>query len=189
MNIGQILQKAGGAFAAPTKTVTFKVVGRDADGRQIISDASAALVFVDEREREAALIESEKFLRTKFPDGVMLSADRLLDSNTYHLLQKALRDSDDARKPFAFTVDDLKSCLQRNHAVKVYADYLRFVDEEFPEEVDSDTFEELAEAAGKKSLSDLLSQFGSSVIRRALPSLAARLSKSQTPTSTDGEPG
>jgi hypothetical protein len=191
MKLGEILRKSGGAFRAPTKPVKFKVIGRDpSSGDQTVADAEAVLVFVDESEREEALIESEKYIRKKFPDGVMLSADRLTDSHTYHLLAKALRDADDPRQPFAAGgVSELRASLHRNEAQHVYSEYLRFVDEEFPEHVDDETFEELADAAAKKSLRDLLSSFDLSTIRRALPSLVARFSKSTTPTSSDGRHG
>lgn len=189
MKLGEIVSsKSGGAFRAPTKPVKFKVLGQNNRGEQIIADAEAVLVLVPEEEREAALIDSEKAMRKQFPDGIV-SPDRLLDSHAYHTLAIALRDTDDAAALFAPNVPALKGALHKNVARALYEQYLEFCNDEFPEVVDDETFAAMIEDAKKKSLPDLLSQYGSSTMKRAWGSLVAHFGTSPTPTSGDGELG
>jgi hypothetical protein len=191
MQLGDIFagaSKAGsGVFRAPTKSVKFKVV-RDIDGELFVADARAVLRFVPEDAAEECKVAAEKELRKKFPDGAPV--ELLLNARAFHVLQRALRDVDDPRVPFASSVDELKGALQERVAVDVYNTYVEWVKEEFPEIVDDETFDELVEAASKKSLPDLFSLFDSSKIRRAWPSLVAHFGRS-TPTqmSGGGEPG
>jgi hypothetical protein len=191
VQLGDIFAGAGksgsGVFRAPTKPVRFKVVN-DVDGELYVADARAVLRFVPEDVAEECKIAAEKELRKKFPDGAPV--ELLLNARAFHVLQRALRDSDDSRVPFAASVDELKGALQERVAVEVYNTYVEWVKEEFPETVDDETFEELVEAAAKKSLPDLFSLFDSSKIRRAWPSLVAHFGKSKpTPTSGDGALG
>lgn len=190
MKLGEIITgKAGGVYDAPTRPVRFKVIGKRANGEQVVADAEAVIAFVPESQRVESRVAADKALRMSFPDG-NAPADLLNDERVYHLLLKCLKDSDDHRQPFAMTVDELKGSLHRRVAVDLYTAYEKFSADEFPEEMDVDTFEQLVEEAKKKSLCDLLSSHGSELILRALPSLAAHFGKSQpTPTSGAGEPG
>lgn len=189
MQLGDIFAggKSPGVYRAPTKHVKLKLV-QDIDGVLHVADAPAVLRFVPEDEAEECRIAAEKELRQQFPDG-NIPSDLLADSKAFHILQRALRDADDPRRAFALSVRELKSAMQQRVGVETWTIYQIWVAEEFPEQVDDETFEELVEAASKKSLPDLFSQFDSSKIRRAWPSLVAHFGKSKTPTSGAGEPG
>lgn len=189
MKLGDIIAGGGstGAYRAPTKSVKFKVLGENSQSEQVIADARAELRFVPEDEAVECRDTAERVLRKKFADAI--PADLLLDERAFQLLQRALRDADDPRQPFAASVTELRSGLQRREANRLVNVYEQWVAEEFPEQVDDDIFEQLVEEAKKKSLADLLSSHESSTILRALPSLVAHFGKSPMLTSGDGELG
>jgi hypothetical protein len=93
-----------GVYVAPTKAVTFKVIGKNAEGQQTVADAKAVLAFVPEGEREEARIAAEMYLRKKFPAGDA-PQDIASDLKAFYVLQRALRDPDDVAQPFAVTVE------------------------------------------------------------------------------------
>lgn len=190
MKLGDIFaqaSKGSGVYRAPTKRVKFKVM-QEIDGELHWADAEAALRFVPEDEAEDGRIAAEVELRKKFK-GDVVPTDLLADARAFELLHRSLRDADDDRVAFAQSTQALKSALQVREAQRLHQAYLEWAHEEFPDLVDDETFEELVEAASKKSLPDLFSQFDSSKIRRAWGSLVAHFGKSQTPTSGAGEPG
>lgn len=191
MQLGDIFAGAGasgsGVYRAPTKSVKLKLV-QEIDGELFVADGRAVLRFVPEDAAEECRIAAEKELRVQFPDGGV-PGDLLADNRAFHILQRALRDTDDPRKPFAASVRELKSALQQRAAIEAFDTYAQWVREEFPAQVDDETFEELVEAASKKSLPDLFSDFDSAKISRAWPSLVAHFGKSKTLTSGAGEPG
>jgi len=185
MKLGDIL---GAGFEAPHHKVTFKVIGKDRQGSQVVADASAVLAFVSEDDRKECWREADRETRKKYPDGDAPEAVTS-DERCYHLLCRALRDEDDPRQPFAGNVGELRRALSANTFVELMRTYNEFCADEFPPHVDVDTFEKLAEEAKKKSLLDLLSQYDSWTILRALPSLVARFGKLKTETSGGGELG
>lgn len=190
MKLGEILagQEGRGVFRAPTKRIKLKVLGANASGEQTVADAEAVLSFVPEHEREEARIEAERSLAKQYPG--LVPEPVLHDARVYHLLQRALRDADDPRQPFAEGgVVQLKRALHQRTALDAYVAYERWCAQEFPEQVDEDVFEQLVEEAKKKSLVDLLSAHDSSRILEAMPSLVAHFGRSRTQTSGGGEPG
>lgn len=184
MKLGNFLERSrkGQATPAPTRPVKFRVLSKDSNGERTIVEASAVLAFVDDEERREALIAAEKSLREEFPTGEIPS-ERLKEEYAYHVLARALRDEEDTAAQFATDVKQLRRALHSMDRVRIYDEYVAFIADEFPEDVDQDTLEKLVEEAEGKSLRALLSDYGYSQIRAALPSLAARYGTSQTGTS------
>lgn len=173
-----------GACTAPTKSVKFKVLG-ERDGEQLMTEASAVFRFVPEDEAETCRIEAERALRDEFPGGA--PADLIEDARAFRIIQRALRDEDDPRQPFARDVASLQAALQQRVAVDLFRTYIEWARVEFPETVDDEMLDKLIAEASKKSLPDLLSQFDSSEISRAWGSLVAHFGKlRKTPTSSAG---
>lgn len=191
MKIGDIFAGSGsstGVYRAPTRQVKIKLIGDNEVAEQTVAETRAVLRFVPEDAAAETRVAAEKELREQFPDGNPPS-DLVADARAFHLLQRALRDADDPRQPFAMSVKELRASLQRREALGLFASYTQFVTDEFPEHIDDDLFAELVDEAAKKSLSALLSSHDSSKILRALPSLVEHFGRSPTPTSGDGEPG
>src|SRR5579859_3319296 len=191
MKLGEIQTGQGGrgVYRAPTKPVKIKVLSTSPSGEQQVSDAEAVLAFVSEHEREEARVEAERDLAKRYSGGI-IPQSVLDDAVVYYVLQRALRDADDPRQPFADGgVAQLKSALHQRAAIDLFVTYQRWCAQEFPPQVDDEVFESMVEEARKKSLADLLSAFDSSQILAAMPSLVALFGKSKTQTSGGGEPG
>lgn len=185
MNLSDILMgKSGPTFDAPSKSVKFKVIGRDPQGSQTVADAEAALVFVTEDERTEARVAAELEVRKR---GTA-DPEVLYDTRVYRLLTYALRDSEDHRKPFVSDVNLLQRSLNRRTVMELFSAYEQFVADEFPAQMDEELFEKLVESAKGKYLSDLLSSHDSWTILRAMPALVAHFGQLQTETSGSGEP-
>lgn len=164
------------ARPAPTRTVTFRIMGNDSRMVGRVATATAEIAFVPEGVRQRAIREAEKAIAEEYA-GEPVPADRREDERSYHILFHALRDKDDVRQPFADSVKELKGALVLPEAQRLWSEYKQFEAEEFPEWVDGDTFEKLVEEAKKNSLSVLLSSFGFDVVRRSMPGVIARLAK------------
>lgn len=170
----------GRSRPAPTRPITFKIVGTDAQEMALVGEATAVLAFVSESQRHEAFRQIEADLAKEYhgaegaPDVPTARHD---DECMYAILRIALRDKDDPRQPFCNSVKELKQALVMSEAAEIWKAYKQFEAEEFPEWVDKDTFSKLVEDAKKNSLSALLSSFGSDVVRRSMPGLIARLAK------------
>ena len=163
-----------GARQAATRSVSFKVVGQDSQARALVADARAELAPLSEHQRQEALREAERALRETYYKDPIPDARRD-DEGMYHVLTRALRDPDDPRRPFADSVRELKGALVLAEAARLWSAYVAFLDEEFPDIVDAETFEKLVDAAKKVSLIDLISSFGYDVVSRSIGGLLSRL--------------
>jgi hypothetical protein len=161
--------------------MTFKVLGVDGQMTGLVAEVSCEIAFVSESQRQEALREADAAIAKEY-GGQPIPDDRREDERMYHVLHRALRDRDDVRQPFADGVNELKNALVLPEAARVWKAYLGFVDEEFPDQVDAETFEKLVEEAKTHFFADLVSSFGSDVVRRATPGLIRRLAKSPTQT-------
>jgi hypothetical protein len=151
MKLGDILTRSrrGDAMTAPTKPVTFKVLGRDADGVLTTAEAHVVLAFVDDQERAEALRAAEKALRADFPDGDA-PPELLTEERTYQVLVRALRDEDDPRAPFAESVRQLRGALHHLEFSRLLKVYEQFVAEEFPEVVTPEQLDQLVDEASNQ---------------------------------------
>jgi hypothetical protein len=181
MKLAAFLAVHGRSLPAPTRSVKFKILGADVRKSGTVAPAEAEIAFVSETSRQEALRNADAAIATEY-EGQLPSGDRREDERMYHVLHRALRDKDDVRQPFAESPDELKAALVLPEAARIWREYLQFVDEEFPEWVDAETFEKLVAESKKTSLPDLLSSFGSDVVRRSMPGLLSRLQRSATPT-------
>src|SRR5258706_16127328 len=143
MKLGEIITgRAGGVYEAPTRAIRFKILGRNAQGAQVVADAHAVLAFISEDSRGRASADAEKEMRRKFPEG-NAPADLLIQERIFHLLVRALRDADDDRQPFTSSPLELKSALQKNVAEAIFIEYGQFCADEFPDAIKEETFNEL----------------------------------------------
>jgi hypothetical protein len=138
------------ATPAPTQPVTFKAIGRDAHGEEYLVDCKGLVAFVDENKRDQAIDAAEAVLRTKYPDGSAPDEKRR-NEVAYQVLLRALRDADDPRVQLAASVDELRSALVMPEATRLYAEYVKFVDEEFPATPTPQQFDKLTAEAEKNS--------------------------------------
>jgi hypothetical protein len=179
MKLGAFLERArkGQARPAPTKAVKFKILAHDGQGdRVVVEDVTAALVFLDDAERQEALDAADKAAGDK-------SATLIAEERQYQILSRALRDDEDYAVQFAKDAGELRRAMHSMERQRIYDEYVQFIADEFPDEISAEDFDKLVEEAQGKSLPALLSSFGYSRIRAALPSLAARFGRSQTQTS------
>lgn len=174
MKLHDFLSAQGGVRTAATRPVKMRVVGLDPSARSVVAEARAEIAHVSERERQQALREADRALHDLYLHDPV-PEDRREDERTYHILQRALRDADDVRQPFSDSVTELKSALVLAEARRVWAAYVQFMEEEFPDQVDGETFERLVEEAKKASVPDLIASFGFDAVRRSMPGLLATL--------------
>lgn len=177
---------SGKALLAPTKRVTFKVLLHTQHGERTTTDASAILVFLDDEERDQALTAADKAVEARYNGNPPRDARE--QERQYHVLAAALRDEENTAATFAQDAAELKRALHAIDRDRVYEAYIDFLAEEYPVEIDEATWKALTEEAEKKSLRDLLMQFGSSLIRRVVLPLAGRYGAPPTPTSSAGAP-
>jgi hypothetical protein len=150
MRLGDFLRNHDLQDPSPTHPVSFRVVGKNKRGEDFTMEANAVLAFVDEDKRTHGLHTARATLRPLYPQGE-LPAVELSNEQAYQLLLHALRDADDPRVQFAENVDQLKRALVKPVAERLYADYQKFVDEEFPEVVSPEQLAELTNEAEKNS--------------------------------------
>ena len=179
MKLRDLLSSAGSRLA-PTRPIRWKAIGYNERHERVMADVSAVFAFVDERQRQEALRDAAKALAKDY-GSEPVPPSRRTDEESYHLLNRALRDADDPRSPFAESVEELKQALVFEATREVMSEYDRFCVEEFPPEVSEEEFKELVAEARTSFLSDLLSSSRSLQIRRAWPSLVAHFGASPTP--------
>ena len=143
-------QVRAGTTPAPTHPVTFRALARGTRGDRYVVDTPAMLAFVDEDEREAALDAAEAAVRRVYPDGTAPEEKRR-NAVAYEILLRALRDAAEPRAQLAASVEELRKALVQPVATRLYADYIEFVEREFPATPTAKQFEELAEEAEKNS--------------------------------------
>lgn len=177
MKLGDFLKQGR---PSATRTVTLRVLGVTANEAKIVADAKAEIVCVSERERQEALREADEAVRKLY--GGDPPEDRRSDERMYHVLHRVLRDVDDHRQPFADSVIALKNAFVRSEAVRAWSEYVGFLDEEFPEAVDAETFAKLVQATRTAFLPDMISSFGFDAVRRSMPGLLALLRTSSPVT-------
>lgn len=158
------------------RSVKFKIVRNAGNGSRLVADASALLVYVDEKDRAEAIRNADGIINARYKGDPIPSESRE-DERALHILALALRDEDPPHAPFARTVDELRSALVDREFGNVWAEFNRYIAEEFPPYVDEAEFRRLVDLAAKKPLPDLRTEFDSSMLRRSLPSLASLLLK------------
>jgi len=170
MRLGEFLSAAR---PIPHKPVKFRAIGKSPSGGPVASDVDAVFVFVDETERARARVDAIAELKKDFKDADY-PPSVLSDEITYHFLYRALRDGGDAeyRVMFAENVRALKNALVAREAARLDEMYNEWVEQEFPEDVSDEDMAKMTEDAKLRFFGDLLSAYGYSRIRRALPSLA-----------------
>lgn len=176
MRLGDFLD-APATIPVVQRLVTFRLVGTNRSGERVKHEQAQALLwFVTEWQRQEAYRDADKALAEIYKDRP-IPVDRLIDERNYHVLFRALRDPSPPHPTFADTVLQLQNALVIDEAQHVWSEYERFREEEFPSHIDEKAFAALVEEAKKNSLSDLLTSSGSSLIRRAWPSLLRALSE------------
>lgn len=143
-------QVRAGTTPAPTHPVTFKALARGPRGDRYVVDTPAVLAFVDEDERETALDAAEAAVRHVYADG-SAPAEKRRNAVAYEILVRALRDPNEPRAQLAGSVEELRKALVQPVATRLYADYIEFVEREFPATPTRQQFEELADEAEKNS--------------------------------------
>lgn len=143
MRLGDHLnaQVRAGATPAPTQPVTFKAIARGPRGDEYLVDTTAVLAFVDEDKRDAALDVAEGAIRRIYPDEAA-PAEKRRNAVAYQILLHALRDADEPRVQLASTVEELRKALVQPVATRLYAEYIAFVEREFPAAPTAEQFEE-----------------------------------------------
>jgi acyl-CoA reductase-like NAD-dependent aldehyde dehydrogenase len=152
MRLGEHLnaQVRAGATPAPTHPVSFKAIARGVRGDEYLVDTTAVLAFVDEEKADAALDAAEAAIRAKYPDGAA-PPEKRRNAIAYQMLLHALRDAEEPRAQLASTVEELRKALVKPVAVRLYAEYVAFVDKEFPPLPTTAQLGELAKEAEKNS--------------------------------------
>ena len=176
MKLGDFLTRAGSSRPSPTRSVSFKVIGYDKQHVKHISDATAELAFVNETERQEALRDANKIVKEAYGEAE-IPPGRRDDEAKFHILFRALRDTDDVRQPLAESVKELKNALVLPEAIKVWEAYCQFVAEEFPDQIDAEMFQKMVEEAKQCFFVDLLLHFGSDVVLHAMPGLIRALAQ------------
>lgn len=144
---------------APFEPVEFIVVGEDrSSGAKVRAKASAVLVFVDEDKRQDCIMQAQISADAKAvnadnpekPTGHAPPRTVVDNEFIYHLLLRALRDATNHRNPFADNVDQLRVALMKPVANKLYDQYEKFVEREFPDNPTVEQTQELEVEAEKK---------------------------------------
>jgi hypothetical protein len=177
----------GGAQHAATRTFKIRVVGKDPQENNVVGETEVDIAFVPERYRQEALRDAAKALHEAFGDTPVPeeSAD---SERKYHILLRALRDSDNPKEPWCGNVTKLKNALVIREANRAWDEYCLFLEEEFPNQIDNETFANLVEQAKKVSLPDLIDSFGFDVVRRSIFGFLAVHMMSHPQTSTASRP-
>lgn len=139
-----------GATPAPTHPVTFKAIARGTRGDEYLVETPAVLAFVDEDKRDLALDAADTALRAVYPDG-SAPAEKRRNAVAYQILLHALRDADEPRAQLASTVEELRKALVQPVATRLYAEYMAFIEREFPATPSADDFHDLVDEAEKNS--------------------------------------
>lgn len=182
MTLGELREKHRGSARAITRPVKFRILVETESGDEPTPfEADALLRFVGDRERNDALQEAQAALAARYPGQAVLHEVHLA-VRAYHVLALVLRDASNSVHPFADSAADLEESLTASEAIRLQAEYQRFVEDEFPERIDEEVRSQLVEEAAKKSLLDLLSEHGLSTIRGLLPFLAQ--TRGSAPTQT-----
>lgn len=173
MRLGDFLSAARPIQSKPVK---FKAIGKDSSGNVVQCDVDAVFVFVDEYERQRARADAQDALRKEYKDAdppTSVASDEI----AYHFLYRALREAGDERVHFAENVRALKNALVAKEAARLDEEYNAWVDLEYPDSVSPEDFEKMKAEAKSLFFADLLTAYGFSAIRRALPSLAKAYGK------------
>lgn len=169
MNLADILNSPK-AHHVSGRLVDLRVIGRNKAGESVQAQAQARFRFVSEQERADLFAKADATVAERYAGKA--PADRQIDERNYYLLHAALRDPDPPGGPFAQTVTELRNSLVLEEARRVFEEYDRWVDEEFPAAVSEEDMTALIADAKKNSLADLLTSYGYKRTLTALRSLA-----------------
>lgn len=178
MNLHDILRSKGRPVTV--RPVSFHAVSLDENGAQVKAEVPAVLVALNELERAQVRQDADKELARRFKDQLIVESVRR-DEEIYHLLHKALKDAEPneagSHSQLAESVAELRLSLVLLEARRLKEEYDRFMEDEFPERIDQETWNKLVEDAKKNSLPDLLTAYGYEKCRAVLRSLDGRSSR------------
>lgn len=185
MKLGAILKSPANKSPIISRPVAFEIIGEGPDAAPFKSSVEAVFVPLSEDQREQALVEADAELAKKY-QGQPVPAIVRVNSQTYHVLSKALRDAEPAANgyhaSFADSAAELRSAIPMPVCRRLDEEYTRFLAEEFPVPVGDDEFNSLVDEVKKNSLSDLLSEFGYEKAVALLRHLASTSGSSATQT-------
>lgn len=167
--------KTPGAVPVRGRPVTFRAIQRGEDA--LAADVRALLQFVSETDRAEANRDADRVVNSTLKPGETAPETAREDERALHVLFRALRDIDPPHGPLCRTVDELRGALTLPAAQDLWAEYQRYLSEEFPPYVDPVEFGKIVEAAKSKSFLTLPEGLDSVAVRRSLPSLANLLWK------------
>lgn len=176
-------------FASPQaiplrgRPISFRAVRRQAVddvGADVAVDVRALLRLVNEADRAEAIADADRAVNSRLKPGEQAPDGAREEERVFHILFRALRDVDPPHGALCATVEELRGALTLPAANDLWAEYNRFMQEEFPPYVDADEFRRLVEEARKRPLADLGKSFDSVTVRRSLLALGALLLPSET---------
>lgn len=177
--------ESSAAVTVRGRPITFRAIRRtvdpvdDSKSATVASDVRALLWFVDESARAEAHKAADEYINAKYKTDPP-SPEARDDERIFRVLALALRDTDPPHAPLVRTADELRSALTLPVVRDLWAEYQRYLSEEFPAYVDQAEFARLVEDAKKKPLPDLRGSFDSDFVRRCMPGLVALLLPSGT---------
>lgn len=185
MKLGEILsaKHQSGLVPSVMRPVEFKVIGKGkGSGEHVTTSAKAILAIVSEEERMLAQRDANEAVISRYGERHPVG-EAFYDEHVFQMLARAMRDADDPRGNFA-TADELRKALARPVAMELYSTYLDYEREEFPDRIDEAMMKKLVDDAKKKSAADLLCAYGSSLILKALPTLARACGAPREPSTS-----
>lgn len=162
------------------RAIEITVIGRNQQAEVVQVQDRVRFRFVSEQERADLFAKADAVVNARYSGRP--PADRQQDERNYHVLHAALRDADNPSRPFAESVSALCSALVLAEAQRVFQEFDKWVDEEFPASVPEDEMAALVEEAKKNSVDALLRSRGYKQTLSALRSLAATSGLLPTPT-------
>jgi len=166
MNAEAFLASAGQSVVAPHK-VDLRLFSKDKGGP--LPTVPAVLQFVPDSDRLRAVDAASAEL-AKVPGGA--SPARRAVEEAHHILTLAIRDASAPSKVFFASVEQCKSLLVDDEALRIWNEYERFKFTHYPGSITVEQVAEIKEAAKTLFLDALISRFGYWPTLRALPSLA-----------------
>jgi hypothetical protein len=164
--------------SVPLHPVTVRLVDPADPAR--LAEAQAVLRFVPERLRLRAEDDAADSL-AKLKTAA--TTERRAAEEAYHFLVQAVRQADAPGSNFFETVDEAKSMLVLDEALRLKSEYERYKSVNFPEILSDEEARKIAEDAKNFCVADLLRSYGFWPILRALPFLAVQSGASLTPGS------
>lgn len=147
MQLGNILSTATEPVVC--KSVKFRVLGEDQQGRQTSGQAEAVFAFVNEDRREEYKRLAREWLEQGDFKGKEIPIDVLTEEEYRWFLMAALRDKDAPQKQFCPNgeYEKFRKALILRQVTRLLAGYNDFVEAEYPELLTDDKQADLREQA------------------------------------------